>query len=224
MLLTPIEFINIAPITKDFPPSEVCSLIETEELIWYDECDLGVGLYDALVENLTPIPAGTGEWSRNTTYAIDNVVTYYGAMLKSKVNSNVVEPCLDVAGTHWEILPKFQDACVNKAWRHISLAFSYKLLSLHLVTITYKISGKGTTKYSDDFRQNTSGLITVDRGERHDLQQSIDMAAERYYAACLKHLNRIAETCVTVQAGTFFEKSCNNCKPQNSGRRIAYRH
>jgi hypothetical protein len=223
MILTPLEFIQISPVTKDFPPTEVCALIDTEELLWYDECELGIGLYDALKDDLTEIPETTAEWSRHKSYAIDDVVTYYGALLKSKTASNTVEPCLDSDGINWEILPKFKTPCVQQSWKHIALAFSYRLLSLNLVTLTYKISAKGTTKYSDDFRQNTSGLVTVERGERHDLQQSIDMSADRYYMAMIKHLKRVAPTCTVLQAASFYEASCDDCKPKNSGRRIAYR-
>ena len=108
MILTPLEFIQTSPVTKDFPPTEVCALIDTEELLWYDECELGIGLYDALKDDLTVIPDTTAEWSRHKAYAIDDMVTYYGALLRSKTASNNTEPCLDVDKLHWEILPKFK--------------------------------------------------------------------------------------------------------------------
>lgn len=221
-LMTPIEFIQVSPLTKDFPPIDICSIIEIEEESWYDDTELGLAFYEALKADRTAINPLTKEWSQTKVYNLNDTVTFYGTVLKSVSASNTGRNPISDNGTYWEIVPKFQTSCVNDLWKSISLAFSYKVLSLHLVEMTYKISAKGATKYNDDFRQNTSGLSTIERGERYDLQANLDNNANRYYETMLKKLKR--STCPIVGSAKFSENCSTERLPKTSNRRIAYRH
>lgn len=221
--MTPIEFIKVSPLTKDFPPTDIHSIIEIEEESWYDDTELGLGFYEALKSYVNPVNELTKEWSHTEVYNYDDTVTFYGTVLRSLCKQSGRNPIAD-DGTHWECVPKFSLACVNDIWKSVSLAFTYKVLSLHLVSLTYKISGKGATKYNDDFRQNTSGLVTIERGERYDLQTNLDNNANRFYEIMLKKLKR--SNCPVVSTASFYADDCNSSDrtPRTHNRRIAFRY
>lgn len=221
-LMTPIEFIKVSTLTKDFPPTDICSIIEIEEESWYDDTELGDSFYAALKADLTPVNPLVKEWSQTKIYALNDNVTFYGTVLKSLAANNTGRNPIADDGTYWEVVPKFASPCVNDIWKSISLAFVYKVLSLHLIELTYKISGKGATKYTDDFRNNTSGLVTIERGERFDLQTALDNNANRFYEIMLKKLKK--SSCPVVSLANF-NTDCNTDRlPKTQNRRIAYRH
>jgi hypothetical protein len=224
MILTPIEFRSKTPISKDFPIGEVCPLIDINEFSWFESCDLGAKMYDALLEDLNPIPENVKEWSMAKTYGVDDYVTFYGTVLRSSISNNKCDiTCDNLDGVNWEIVPKFKSECVNTLWnRYISVALSYYILSEHLTEITYKISGKGSTKYSDEFRQNTTGLVTIERGERYDLHASIQRNANKFYDVMVRAIK--ASNCEVAKLATF-AKECGDeqCGPKNINKRIAFR-
>lgn len=220
-ILTPLELIQKTTLSKDFPAGELCPIIEIEEQIWFDSCDLGLLFYEELKKDLNAIPKNTKEFSRAATYSLGEKVTFYGTLLESNVNNNKTDPTTDT-NCNWVVIPKFKSECIDKLWcTYISPALSYFIVSTHITAITYKISGKGTTKYSDDFRQNTTGLITVERGERHDLQKALAMSADRFYDAMVRHMSK--SICPIVSFSNIKTDSCSPCGTKNSNRRIAFR-
>ncbi len=225
-LLSALELIQYTPVTKDFPPTKVCRLIEASEALWFNQCDLGDEFYEALVADLTEIPSNLKEWSALTTYALNDVTLYYGTPIKSLAANNTVDPCTDENHEAWEIVPKFQTECVNDFWGSIALAESYKIVADNLTIFTYELSGKGVTKYSEEFRQNTSGVITVDRGERTDYQRALYKQSDKFYEAMLLKLSKKYETCpILAKAVYVSETLCGtNCPPPaKNSRRIFYR-
>lgn len=220
MILTPLEIVKKTSLSKDYPAGDLCPLIEIEEHIWFESCALGLDFYDALRADLTEVPANIKEFSRAVTYSNEDMVTFYGSVLQSTVDNNKTYPTEDTLG-HWIEIPKFKTACVDKLWcTYIAPALSYFIVSTHLTSITYKISAKGATKYSDDFRQNTTGLVTIERGERHDLQKSYQMNADRFYDAMIAHMSK-SNCPILIHAN--LPSECTPCAPKNSNRRIAFR-
>ncbi len=223
-LLTPLEFIQHTPVTKDFPATKLCKIIEASEALWFSKCDLGDEFYDALVADLTPIPANIKEWNPLTTYAIDAYAMYYGTLLKSLANANTVDPCTDEDGLSWELVPKFETECVNDFWYSIALAESYRIAAENVTLFTYELSGKGITKYSEEFRQNSSGVITVERGERVDYQKALYLQADRFYEAMLLRLKKSYEDCEILALAKYVVELCNTCPPvARASRRIFYK-
>lgn len=223
-LLSALELIQKSPLSKDFPPSKICPIIEASEELIFESCALGAAFYGALIEDLTEIPANLKEWSATKTYAINDVVTYYGVVIKSKIGTNVVNPCEDVDETAWEIVPKFQTACVNDFWPLLSLYLSYHIVGENVTVFTYHLGGKGTTKYSEEFRQNTSGLVTVERGERVDYTNAITRLADKYYNAVLLRLKKKYLDCPILATATYVADLCADCAPVNRTRRIYYKN
>lgn len=222
-LLSALELIQKSPLSKDFPPSKVCPIIESSEELIFDSCALGSNFYAALIADLSPIPANVKEWSAVKTYSMDDVVTYYGVAIKSQINSNIVNPCEDELGDAWQIVPKFQTCCVNDFWPLLSLYLSYHIVGENVTVFTYHLGGKGTTKYSEEFRQNTSGLVTVERGERVDYTNAITRLADKYYNAVLLRLKKKYLDCPILATATYVADLCADCAPVNRTRRIYYK-
>ncbi len=222
-LLSALELIQKSPLSKDFPPSKVCPIIEASEELIFDSCALGSNFYAALIADLSPIPANVKEWSAVKTYSMDDVVTDYGVAIKSQINSNIVNPCEDELGDAWQIVPKFQTCCVNDFWPLLSLYLSYHIVGENVTVFTYHLGGKGTTKYSEEFRQNTSGLVTVGRGERVDYTNAITRLADKYYNAVLLRLKKKYLDCPILATATYVADLCADCAPVNRTRRIYYK-
>lgn len=227
-LLSALEFIQLSTVTKDFPPSKICSLIEAEEYAWFEKCSLGLDLYDALLDNLKEIPSNLDEWSALGTYQDTDFVRYYGVILKSKIDSNTVDPCTDRDETAWEIHQKFETTCVNSFWKSIAIALSYRIAADNATLLAYEMSGKGIMKYSEEFRQNTTGIISTDRGERVDYQNALQRQADKYYNTMISKLVRMYEkdntSCDILFKATHIQNLCNTCAPDRTSRRIHYRN
>jgi len=217
-LLTALELIRHSPLTKDFPPSKLCPIIEAAEESIFEDCALGVDLYEALLDALTDVPANTKEWNVARIYAQGDIATYYGTVIKSLTDNNSLNPC--VSG--WEVVPKFTSECINEFWCKLRLYLSYFIVAENVTILTYELGGKGTTKWSDDFRQNTSGIITVERGERVDFQNAIHKMAEKYYRGILRYLERNNETCPILKNASYVKDLCTRCEPISRTRRIKY--
>lgn len=221
-LLTALEIIKSSPLTKDFPPSKLCPIIEDEEYLWFENCALGIPLYNALVDKLTPIPDNIQAWKKSKTYTTNDHVSYYGSLLKATKPNVVVDPCEDTDNS-WAEVPKFVDTCLNNFWKTIRVALSYRIVADNVTIFTYELSGKGSTKYSEDFRNNATGNITVERGERYDLQNAISLKADKFYNALLSRLLVAAETCETLKLATYYQQSCGDkCLTKNTTKRIHF--
>lgn len=221
-MLTALELIRKAPVSKDFPPTKICPIIEASESEIFESCALGVDFYEALLEDLVD-NTGVSKYNPATSYSVDAKVDYYGAILKSKINTNTTDPCQDTLGTAWEVVPKFQTECVNDIWHTMSLFLAYRITAENTTIWTYNLGAKGTTKYSDDFRQNTTGLVTVDRGERVDFASSVHKQSEKFLDSLLRKIERKYETCEILALSKYVSDLCAKCKPTKV-RRISYRN
>lgn len=223
-LLSALELIQKSPLSKDFPPSKICPIIEASEELIFESCALGSAFYMALIDDLTEVPCNLKEWSPVKTYDVDDVVTYYGVVIKSQISENIVNPCEDTEFCAWEIVPKFKTDCVNEFWPLLSLFLSYHIVGENVTIFTYHLGGKGTTKYSEEFRQNATGIVTVERGELSDYRNSLMKLADKYYNAVLLRIKNKYKTCSVLATATYVADLCNDCKPVNRTRRIFYKN
>ena len=196
-------------ISPEFPTDKLCSIINQERLL-FQTCDLGGDLYSNLLTDLT-VPEAVTTWSKSKTYGVNDVVEYYGTTLKSLTSSNTLEPCLDTAGTVWEVLPKFTTESLNELWcNYLQPFLAYRIIGDNVTILTYHLGGKGLTKYSEEFRQNTGGLITVDPQERYSYQNAMLKAADTYLDGVFTWLKNNGAA-VPIIANTQYYKSCSSC-------------
>lgn len=217
-LLSSLDVIQKTIISKDFPVSKLCPIIEDSEEAIFENCALGYDFYEALKEKLVPIPAKIPRWQPNTSYALDAIVMYYDNLIKSTEASNSSDPC---SSETWVMVDKFTEECLNIFWKKLSSFLANRLLAENLTLLTYNFGGKGLTKFSEDFRNQSSGLITVERGERVDMASSFAKKADRQYENILKHIERHGETCEVLQASEWYKNTClDNCKTNRKSRRL----
>lgn len=154
-LITAWEVIRYSPASDKFPPGEVEPHIFQTEFAFARKY-FGITLYNVLVAALVDY-GKPDEWDATATYDADDIVVYFGSVLKSLVGSNTTNPCED-DGTKWAVAEKFSTACYEDLWNiHLRDYLAFLVMSTALDYSTYKITAKGAIEFFDD----ESGIRTA---------------------------------------------------------------
>lgn len=122
-----------------------------------------------LLPNLTTVTTYS-EYVTGQDYSENDVILWYGQLLISTTNNNSTDPC--ALDTKWTPLKKFTDDLLNVLWDdYLRYYLSFQLAGKSLIYNTYQLGSKGTMKYSEDFRDNSSGLSTVDTKELYGIKK-----------------------------------------------------
>lgn len=148
-LLTNIEAIDLANIGKEFPPCDIQSIIQVE-LTAFNNC-LSIDFYNSLLSALVDY-SSVVKWANTTAYNTNDLVSYNGRIYKALQGSTGVQP---MAGTYWQIAPKFSNTTLNNLWTTGLLGRWLALLTIGR-TIPYmanQITGKGIVKnFGQDYQ------------------------------------------------------------------------
>lgn len=143
------EVIMFSPENDNMPASKIEPFIfqHEESLVWNL---FGHDFWTLLKADLVDV-SGATTWMSSKTYAIDDIVDYYGLYLKSLTGSNVVNPCEDTDGSNWEVLDKFENTCYQKLWdRYLKYYMSFIVIAEVVEHVTYPAGGKGVVIWKDD--------------------------------------------------------------------------
>jgi len=125
---------------------------------------LGRDFYEAMKLDLVDI-TGKVAWNPSTTYAVDDIVDYFGFLLKSLVGSNTLNPCEDAEGTSWQVLEKFQSECNQGIWENGMREYlACSIMASTLDHTTFPAGARGVTEWLDDAansRSASQGILSA---------------------------------------------------------------
>lgn len=215
-LITAWEVIKKSPASDKTAPTNVINHIALEEVSFAREC-LGVDLYNALLDDVCEYDC-LEEWSSLSTYAEGAFVTYYGSILESQVDNNILNPCEDCDS--WKEAPKFKSACYEELWNnHLGFYLAFRIMKTALVFSTYQTSSSGVQEtFSED-----KGIKSASKG-------TFGVVVSAYDAGIQKHLDNLKfyvecnKTCGSFSTALFLQNCGDVCSSKKRSRRNHFMH
>ena len=194
-------------------------LIKTKEMKTFRECNIGMDFYrDILKANLNDF-SSLQEWSADDTYSNGDRVLWFDSALESTADANTSDPSDE--GATWEVVPKFNDTypSLNVLWEdYLRKYLSFAVVATSLTYGTYKAGANGLVKYSEDYRENSTGLITVERAERFDYKKELIDDANDTLIGMFEFVKEAYETGEFPEFGSiqYVKDNCgDDCPPIN---------
>lgn len=221
-LITNFEIIQKSVTGKEYPMDKLNLFKDIEESYFMHEC-FGVDFYDALkadVNDWTLIE----EWEAGT-YALNDLVSWNGLILRSTQAANTQEPSL--TASQWTAASKFDTTEYNTLWNtYLAQIISNKVILACVVPDTFKANAKGLGRSIED----SSNMQPLDAKEMglwfSHVQKFIDRAEEEMKRYMIKQYDLFK-----VNPATGFDYStvnflgdCDDCttKSNNVSRKIGF--
>ena len=145
-IITPGEVVRHSPESSKYPPQSVEKFIFPIEEELARTC-LGFDFYDLLIDDLKDW-SGIKAWVSGTSYALGDLVNYYGLIIESKVADNTNNPCEDTQGQYWALAAKFSDTCYETLYtRYLRDYLAFMVMQSSLEYTTYPASAMGVQEW-----------------------------------------------------------------------------
>jgi len=143
--------VKYSPESNQFPTAYIQPHIFQKERAFARKV-LGLEMYELLTADL--VNHGTIKpYDGATTYALNDVVEYFGMTLKSLQGSNNINPCEDAEGDYWQEALKFTTPCYQTLWElYLRRFLAFHIMGEALEYTTYPAGAKGVIERVD---QNT---------------------------------------------------------------------
>lgn len=176
-------------------------------------------LYDALLSDVQDHGI-LSEFDGTLTYSQGDKVIYYGSPLESKINGNTTEPCNDLDGSKWEILPRFSEDCYKQLWElHLREFLAYLLVYETLEYSSFPVTSFGVVERMNDITNertaSTENFRAVKKKMANDWQERLDNM--------LAWIREQKEDEICLFEGFPFDKECESKKP-TTNHRIKFRY
>lgn len=221
-LITNFEIIQKSVTGREYPMDKLNLFKDIEESYFMNEC-FGATFYDALKAVVADWSL-INEWSAGT-YALNDLVSWNGLILRSTANANTQEPSL--TASQWTAASKFSVTEYNTLWNtYLAQIIANKVILACVVPDTYKATAKGLMKSTED-NSNSEPLDGKEMGLWFShVQKFIDRAEEEMKRYMTKQYDafKLNPANGFDYSDVLFLGDCNDCKTKsnNVSRKIGF--
>lgn len=222
-IITPGEVVRHSPESSKYPPQSVAKFIFPIEEELARTC-LGFDFYDMLIDDLKDW-SGIKAWVSGTSYALGDLVNYYGLIIESKVVDNTNNPCEDTQGQYWALAAKFSDACYETLYtRYLRDYLAFMVMQSSLEYTTYPASAMGVQEWMKE--GSGSGSKSASRqtfvARKNKSLNDASRILENMKAWMLRQHNDTESSCDFSKV-LFIQQCAGSCDAPRQSRRFFFR-
>lgn len=204
LLLTIADIKLFVPIKATFPSDKLEKAIFNTEIYKFENiAELGLPFHAQLEQDLTANDL-LSAYSPTTTYVLNEKVSFGTINYISLQNSNLGKMNTHTQKSYWKVVPKFQTASNNDLWEFLGRFLAFEVIKNVLTYATYDLGDQGATKYSEDFRGQGTGIITVEKTEFATIRSTIISDCEMALSNLLSYMrsNNINNLPININGST----------------------